>query len=564
MPRRSASRNVAPSNVVTVKSRGRVAVVRSAGSRTASGRVAPPPHDVATRRAAQRRRDRTASFCCRAGFRSGRATPDTYPMDQMVACPDCGSPNRSDAELCVQCWRGMSEDLASRIPVAAFAGATATATVPRPRVAPVQPPAPPPPPAREAAPGPVPYFAPLAEAPPAPPAAEPVAAPGRKPFRSSRVKWRWAHLWMVGACAWGVPQALTETWAPRFEGRAILDAALVIQIVGYVAAALVAAILVARVNNGDWSTVGIRWSDKAYDDVFRGAGFGLVMIGVFLAATFALSGGKLEVDGLVRLLVGGTSGVGFFLAAIVVVVGAPVIEEIYYRGMLYEKLGRWGRWPAMIVSTVLFVVAHGALIIPAIMFLGFGLAWKRQTKTLWYTMGGHAAWNLVVICLGVALLMGPSHVFSAPDGSYSLRHPAKWDRMGDMESTIADGGVDLALATPTGSFIAVGRSEVAPGVHRGNLESVLTQAQSLLPALPGLSVDGIRKTDLVRGGLVTAYETSMTLSDPTLGAGRVRLVAVLRDGAPQMTMLMVTCPQAECAAAEADFEKMAKSLTFSG
>jgi membrane protease YdiL (CAAX protease family) len=368
---------------------------------------------------------------------------------------------------------------------------------------------------------------------------------------------------MVGVCAWGIPQALTETWAPRFQGRAILDAALVIQIAGYVVAAFVAAILVSRVNNGDWSTVGIRWSDKAYDDVFRGAGFGLVMIGIFLAATFAISGGKLEVDGLVRLLIGGTSGAGFFLAAIVVVVGAPVIEEIYYRGMLYEKLGRWGRWPAMIVSTILFVLAHGALIIPAIMFLGAGLAWKRQTKTLWYTMGGHAAWNLVVICLGVVLLMGPSHVFSAPDGSYSLRHPAKWDRMEDMESQVPGGGIDLALATPTGSFIAVGRSELTPGLHRGNLKSVLTQAQSVLPALPGLSVDGIRESDLVRGGLVSAYETSMTLSDPTLGAGKVRLVAVVRDGASEMTMLMVTCPQPECAGAEADFEKMARSLTFS-
>lgn len=491
-------------------------------------------------------------------------------MDQLVACPDCGTPNRTDADLCVQCWRGMNEDLAQRIPVAAFAPApataTATATLTRPPPAPPPPPAAPPAPVREVTPGPVPYFAPAPPSATTAPSGNGTAPAGetsrRKPFRSSRVRWRWVHLWMVGAAAWGIPQALTETWAPRFDGRAMLDAALTIQIVGYVLAAFVAAILVSRVNGGDWSTLGIRWSDKAYDDVFRGAGFGLAMIGVFFAVTFAISGGELQVDSLVRLLVGGTSGPGFFLAAIVVVVGAPVVEEIYYRGMLYEKLGRWGRWPAMIVSTVLFVVAHGALIIPAIIFLGFGLAWKRQTKTLWYTMGGHAAWNLVVICLGVFLLSGPAQTFSAPDGSYSLRHPVKWERVAEMEGD-AGGDVDLALASPAGSVIAVGRSELPPGLGRGNLRGLLEQAQSLMPSIPGVSAGGVRESNLVRGGLVSAYETSMTLSDPRLGAGKVRLVAVVRDRASQMTTLMVTCPEAECASAEADFEKMARSLSFS-
>ncbi|MGB0970396.1 MAG: lysostaphin resistance A-like protein [Mycobacterium sp.] len=43
----------------------------------------------------------------------------------------------------------------------------------------------------------------------------------------------------------------------------------------------------------------------------------------------------------------------------VVVVLAPVCEEIVYRGLLWGVVDRrWGRWPALIVTTVVFAVAH--------------------------------------------------------------------------------------------------------------------------------------------------------------------------------------------------------------
>ncbi len=43
----------------------------------------------------------------------------------------------------------------------------------------------------------------------------------------------------------------------------------------------------------------------------------------------------------------------------VVVVVAPFCEEIVYRGLLWGAVDRrWGRWPAFIVTTVVFAVAH--------------------------------------------------------------------------------------------------------------------------------------------------------------------------------------------------------------
>ncbi|HYO61730.1 MAG TPA: hypothetical protein VEU29_07515 [Actinomycetota bacterium] len=96
-------------------------------------------------------------------------------MNQTTACPDCGTQNRPGADLCVQCWRALSDDVYSKIPAAAFATtapspfetaapAPAVPAPPPPRrvVAPrpVVTPAPAPTASREAEAGPVPYFAP--------------------------------------------------------------------------------------------------------------------------------------------------------------------------------------------------------------------------------------------------------------------------------------------------------------------------------------------------------------------------------------------------------------------
>lgn len=102
----------------------------------------------------------------------------------MVACPDCGTPNRADADLCAQCWRALSDDLISKIPVAAFASAGPVAPPPPPaqppRAVPSPQPAPEPITPREATPGPVPYFVAAGSAGPSTafiPSSQPVSAP---------------------------------------------------------------------------------------------------------------------------------------------------------------------------------------------------------------------------------------------------------------------------------------------------------------------------------------------------------------------------------------------------
>lgn len=499
---------------------------------------------------------------------------DTYSMDQLVACPDCGTPNRIDADLCVQCWRGMSEAVAQKIPVAAFAAPAPTTAPPPPppvvprtlRPAPVKKaPAPDPAPAVESTPPLAPYFA------PATPASNGAAAVATgavavativTPRRERAAVWSFWHLLLVGICAWFLPIAVTFQMAGNFEGRGMMDAALAIQVGGYLVGGLAVAFLVYRYQYGDWDSVGLRRTAGSLTEAAQGFGLGVVLIAAFVGSVYLVTQ-TLDVDGLVRTLVGATTGPGFVLGALVVVVGAPVIEEIYFRGMLFNRAKRESGFAgAVFVTTVLFVLAHGSgLLDPPRLLLGLSLGLVRKTKSVWFTIGGHAAWNLGVVVLGIMLLTGPSHTFIAADGSFSLRHPPKWDRIEEAETAGSD--LDLVLTTPAGAFIGVGRSEMAPGVNRSNLGSVLSGAQAALPLPPGIRMGPIRERNLVRGKLAQSYESTIEIEDPTLGAGKGRLVAVVRDGSAKLMVAVMACPEAECAAADADFDAMLRSVRFS-
>jgi membrane protease YdiL (CAAX protease family) len=62
------------------------------------------------------------------------------------------------------------------------------------------------------------------------------------------------------------------------------------------------------------------------------------------------------------------------------IVAAPVVEEIVFRGLLLPALRiRWAFWPAAVVSSLVFALAHvSPLLIPTLFILGLGLAWLRE------------------------------------------------------------------------------------------------------------------------------------------------------------------------------------------
>ena len=88
------------------------------------------------------------------------------------------------------------------------------------------------------------------------------------------------------------------------------------------------------------------------------------------------------------------------LAALVLGVLAPTVEELIFRGLVYGYVeGRFGGVAALIVSSLLFASAHVewihmALVLP----IGLLLGWVRmRSGSLWPTIAAHIANNCVAV-----------------------------------------------------------------------------------------------------------------------------------------------------------------------
>ena len=84
----------------------------------------------------------------------------------------------------------------------------------------------------------------------------------------------------------------------------------------------------------------------------------------------------------------------------------PVVEEIWFRGLMYPPMRReWGRWPAIVVLSVLFAAAHNVKF-PINQFLGgliFVWAFEKR-RTLVAPILLHIAGNGTLALIGWAFV----------------------------------------------------------------------------------------------------------------------------------------------------------------
>lgn len=157
---------------------------------------------------------------------------------------------------------------------------------------------------------------------------------------------------------------------------------LVIVLTAALYAILIAAIvlagrdLVRRYAGWGW-TFGLqrpKWMDLAW----LAAGFGMALGGrlVVGAIANALSHGK-ALQQSQNLVVKSHSVAVYVVLGVVVVLIAPVVEELMFRGMMLRTfMRRWGFWPAALLSSAIFALFHtyevstlaGALTLAAVVF----------------------------------------------------------------------------------------------------------------------------------------------------------------------------------------------------
>ncbi len=85
---------------------------------------------------------------------------------------------------------------------------------------------------------------------------------------------------------------------------------------------------------------------------------------------------------------------------------APVAEEVFFRGIVYGYLRRWGVGAAVLLSTALFAAFHPGPAIPVTQIVGgvvFALAYEKE-KSLMAPIVIHVAGNLAIFFLSLPLV----------------------------------------------------------------------------------------------------------------------------------------------------------------
>ena len=94
----------------------------------------------------------------------------------------------------------------------------------------------------------------------------------------------------------------------------------------------------------------------------------------------------------------------FFANALVVVVAAPVVEELLFRGVGFGLLRRFGVPVAIVATAAGFAATHGLIEgLPILFLFGAGLAWLRErTGSLYPCILLHGLFNAMALLFSLA------------------------------------------------------------------------------------------------------------------------------------------------------------------
>jgi uncharacterized protein len=95
-----------------------------------------------------------------------------------------------------------------------------------------------------------------------------------------------------------------------------------------------------------------------------------------------------------------TDSFGVTMLILIVGIGAPIVEEIFYRGLLQRSLERrFGVWPGILGSALLFGLSHFQLLqLPALVLFGIVLGLlAHRTGRLAAPIAAHIVFNMTTV-----------------------------------------------------------------------------------------------------------------------------------------------------------------------
>ena len=180
-----------------------------------------------------------------------------------------------------------------------------------------------------------------------------------------------------------------------------------------------------------------------------GAAEGFVVGGataVILVAGLRLLLGHPALDPAAALLASQGSVGSLLLGFLVIVVAAPVVEELVFRGFLAESLRDKGPWAAVVASAVAFSLAHLSIVqFRYYLVMGMVLGWVYLRRGLVGSVAAHAAFNGVLMVVAVAAAHGPAIAYDAAGAKVSI--PATYRVSADEVDA------DLVAVGPLGAHV---------------------------------------------------------------------------------------------------------------
>ena len=138
----------------------------------------------------------------------------------------------------------------------------------------------------------------------------------------------------------------------------------------------------------------------------RAAGIAiLILIALFaVGAIVAQFGDPEQEQGLIPKHWDSSKIAPFAAFAFLVVVVAPIVEELQFRGVGYGLLERFGRTAAILLVGLAFGLVHGLIAgFPVIAVFGIGLGYLRsRTDSIYPCMLLHASFNAFGLIVGIA------------------------------------------------------------------------------------------------------------------------------------------------------------------
>lgn len=214
---------------------------------------------------------------------------------------------------------------------------------------------------------------------------------------------RWSFGWVAAGYVLGNLAAVlfVSAWIGLFgdDGITVVLISSVALWIGFVGAPVVASRVEGTGDPVADFDVHFRWSDLPVG-ILTGVGLQLIALPL-LYAVIQLVTGPLDIEGPAKDLADKVgSPVGWLAFAVIVGIGAPIAEELFFRGLLRGAIGaRAGRAAAIVVSSALFAATHFQLVQFAGLFLA-GLTWAvlaDRAARLGPAIVSHMAFNLTTV-----------------------------------------------------------------------------------------------------------------------------------------------------------------------